>query len=215
MNVPLRLTGVLISLLIPTLLLWQFLRLESRAASGPTADLSLPSQVGPWTAAEDRHLRHEVLAIIEPDAHLLRRYEAPGRVPIWTYVGLYGGRAGYGKGAHDPKICYPSQGWEILRSNSLNLSLDGAGRLHAKLLKVHLGNAEQAVIYWFQPAGRWPASSALEELLRVLDTVLGRPQYAFVRLAAPSDGSPSAERDVAEFAGLFAPAVRAAVDRLR
>jgi hypothetical protein len=93
--------------------------------------------------------------------------------------------------------------------------VDGAGRLHGTLLRVHLESFEQAVLYWFQPAGRWPAPSALEELLRVFDAMLGRPQYAFVRLVALTGSSPAETHDLTEFAASFAPAVRAQVEQVR
>ena len=155
-----------------------------------------------------------MLAIIEPDAYLMRRYEAPGRTPIWIYVGVYAGRAGYGKGAHDPEVCYPAQGWEIQHSRLLDVPVSDSGTLRTKLLDVHLETRSEAVLYWFQPAKRWPGRLALEELLRVFDAIAGRPQYAFVRLSGPSDISPTAATDLAEFAAEIAPAIRTAVEEI-
>jgi hypothetical protein len=47
--------------------------------------------------------------------------------------------------------------------------------------------------------------------MRIVDAVLGRPQYAFVRLSAPRDAGPDAARDLAEFAKRIAWPVRVAV----
>jgi hypothetical protein len=82
----------------------------------------------------------------------------------------------------------------------------------ARLLAAHRGSAKQSVLYWFQPAGRWPAGAAVEQLARVFDAVAGRPQYAFVRLAAPGDASLDDERDLAEFAAQIARPIRAALE---
>jgi hypothetical protein len=67
------------------------------------------------------------------------------------------------------------------------------------------------VLYWFQPAGRWPGGAAVEQLLRIFDAIAGRPQYAFVRLSAPgrSDLEPTA--DLADFAARIAGSVRDAL----
>jgi EpsI family protein len=213
MRVRVRLAAVLVALLLPALVLARW-----TLAAGKPVDLArtppLPDRVGPWTATQERALEADVLAMIDPDAYRVRLYEAEGRTPIWLYVGVYAGRAGSGKGAHEPEVCYPAQGWEVLRSRPAALRLRDGDTLHAQELAFHRGQARQAVLYWFQPAARWPTASAAEELLRVLDAVAGRPQYAFVRLSAPSDESPDAGRDLAEFAVGIAPAVRELTERL-
>ena len=213
MSVRRRLAAVVISLLIPALVLAQW-QATARAPVQEIARPSLPLQVGSWTATAEDDLPDEVLAIVEPDAYLMRRYEAPGRTPIWIYVGVYAGRAGYGKGAHDPEVCYPAQGWEIQHSRLLDVPVSDSGTLRTKLLDVHLETRSEAVLYWFQPAKRWPGWLALEELLRVSDAIAGRPQYAFVRLSGPSDTSPTAATDLAEFAAEIAPAIRTAVEEI-
>jgi EpsI family protein len=199
------------ALLLPGAVLARWLQHSDTAAVFPDV-LALPTEVGPWRATQQRRLEDDVLAMIEPTAHLLQLYEAPGRTPIWLYIGVYAGRAGYGKGAHDPEVCYPAQGWEILDSRSLDVELRDSGTLHVKHLDAHRGAQEESVLYWFQPAKRWPASGAGEQALRVLDAVSGSPQYAFVRLSGPSDGGPDARRDLLEFAARIASPIRIVVD---
>ena len=57
----------------------------------------LPQQVDGWVAAGDEELGEDVLRQIEPDAYAMRAYEADGRTRVWVYVGMYGGRGGYGR----------------------------------------------------------------------------------------------------------------------
>ena len=135
-----------------------------------------------------------------------------GRTPIWLYVGIYTGRAGYGKGAHDPEVCYPAQGWEIIGSWPLEISVGDSATLLIRQLEVHLGIHRETVLYWFQPSERWPSGAAAEQLLQILDAVAGRPQHAFVRLSGPSGAT--AVRDLAEFAAGIAPAIRSAVEQI-
>lgn len=206
MTVRLRLTAVGFALLIPALVVARW----TAVLGSPLAPLALPGRVGPWTPTEEHELGPEILAQIEPDAHRLASYEARGRSPIWFYIGLYAGRGG--KGGHSPEVCYPAQGWEILSTHSVELSVGNAEVLRAPLLKVHRGPLREAVLYWFQPAERWPADWAAEELLRIADAVAGRPQYAFVRLSTPWDGGPDAVHDLSEFAAEIAPAIRRAVE---
>ncbi len=210
-----RLLAVAASLLLPGCLLAAWLRAGALEASA-VPPVSLPRQVGPWVATRIQRLDPEILEQIAPDAHLLQLYEAPGRAPVWLYLGVYASRGSYRKAAHDPEVCYPAQGWEVLgsRSVAVEVSGDGEERLRAKLLDAHRGLETEAVLFWFQPARRWPASGALEELLRLADALGRAPQYAFVRLSAPSEGRPVAVHDLLEFAGLLAPSVRATVEEI-
>jgi EpsI family protein len=211
MSARIRLAGVAVALLLPALVLGRWL-LATSASTLLVPTPSLPHQIGPWHATAEEGLEAEILALIEPDAYLMRRYEAAGRTPIWLYVGVYVGRAGYGKGAHDPEVCYPAQGWEILQSELFDVPLVDGDTLTTRHLEAHQGLAKESVLHWFQPAKRWPAQATAEQLLRVLDAARGRPQYAFVRLSGPTDGGPTAVQDLAEFAGEVAASVRAVVD---
>jgi EpsI family protein len=206
-----RLAASGLALLLPALLLarWQAAGGATKAAIGA---LPLPDAIGPWMLVEEQRLSVDHFAMLAPDAHVWRLYEAEGRAPIWAYVAFYAGRAGYQAGAHDPEVCYPAQGWEILGSRPFDVSLGGDERLRARLLGAHRGSARQSVLYWFQPAGRWPAGAALEQLVRVLDALAGRPQYAFVRLSAPADARLDGAGDLAEFAARIARPVRAALE---
>ncbi len=87
-------------------------------------------------------------------------------------------------------------------------------RMHTTLLEVHNANRKQGVLYWFQPAGRWPTANAAEQLLLLLDALSGRPQYAFVRISSPIGMETEAERDLVEFASELAPSIRAVVEEL-
>jgi EpsI family protein len=208
-----RLAAVAVALLLPALVLGRWMLVTS-TSTPVVPTLSLPQQVGPWHATAEENLEAEALALIEPDAYVMRQYEAAGRTPIWLYVGVYAGRTGYGKGAHDPEVCYPAQGWEIVQSELFDVPLAGGDRLTTRRLEAHLGLAKESVLYWFQPAKRWPAQAATEQLLRVLDAARGRPQYAFVRVSGPTDGGATVVRDLAEFAGGVAASIRAVVDQV-
>jgi len=211
MSARLRLAAAALAFLAPVLLLtrWQAAAGTSRAAIGPPP---LPDAIGPWALVEEERLSAEHFAMLTPDSYVWRLYEAEGRAPIWAYVAVYAGRAGYDAGAHDPEVCYPAQGWEILDSRPVSVSLARGEVLRARHLAAHRGSARQSVLYWFQPAARWPVDAAVEQLARVLDAVAGRPQYAFVRLAAPADRDLDGERDLAEFAARIAGPIRAALE---
>jgi EpsI family protein len=212
MRVRLRLAAAAIGFLLPALALARWT--GSPAASASDVGLPrLPDPIGSWALAGEGHLSDTEMALISPDAHLVHGYQAPGRPPILLYIGLYGGRAGYDAGAHDPEVCYPAQGWQIMGTRDVEVALADGEKLHAKLLDVHKGAEREAVLHWFQPAARWPASAAVEQLARIFDAVAGRPQYAFVRLSTRMQavGPLEAERELADFASQIAWPVRDAL----
>jgi EpsI family protein len=206
-----RLAAALVAAATPALV---FLLFTGRGVRLAPVGEGLPPRIEEWQLESDAPLDPEVLALIAPDSYAMRYYEAPERTPIWLYVALYGGRAGYSKGAHDPEVCYPAQGWEVVRSRGVAIPVGDGATLHATEIELAQGSNREIALYWFQPAQRWPAAPAPEQLLRVFDAIAGRPQYAFVRLSGrlAADGPPGA-RDLADFARAIAPGVRAAVSR--
>jgi EpsI family protein len=205
-----RLVGLAVGLLIPNLIVarWAFIVLTGAPVE---ASFPLPSELGPWAARAEEQLEDWVLAEIEPDAYLLRRYEREGAVPVWIYVALYAQWSGFGRSPHTPEGCYPAAGWEIMRERSVDVPVGGGKELEASLLDVQKTGQEQHVLHWFQPPGRWSSSGAVEQLLRLRDSVGGRPQFAFVRLSTHADAAaePTA---LIELAGLVAPAIRKVVE---
>lgn len=210
MKMRLRLGAVVLGLLLPALALASWMAALGGAGATSIALPELPRQIGPWTMTAERELEPLVFEQLQPDEYLVRRYEAPKRTPIWVYVAVYGGRASYGSGAHDPQVCYPAQGWEIVRSEGIAVPLAALQTLSAKIIDAQNGNTKQVALYWFQPAERWPLRESAEQLIRIIDAIVGRPQYAFVRLSAPS-GPANVRDDLVEFATRIAWPVRAAL----
>lgn len=67
------------------------------------------------------------------------------------------------------------------------------------------------MLFWVQPAGRWPAAPALEQLLGLRDAFVGSDRYVFVRLSTPGDAAGDAQQ-LADFAAALAPRVRSFLD---
>ncbi len=204
MSSSLRLTSVLFALLVPGSILayWSSqsdpgaLRFDSRPISRELAG---------YRQNGESELEPEVLAQIQPDLYRLWLYSSEGRPPIWSYLAFYRGIVF--TGAHDPAVCYPAQGWEVLGgSRDLKLPMEDGGTLSARLLRVHLRGRKELVLYWYQTVGRWPKSAWAEQILRVYDSLRGSPQYAFVRLSAAA--TPETEDLLLRFAHELAPEVR-------
>ena len=180
----------------------------------PARVVAPPDVLGDLAAVKDDTLGDSVLEVIEPEDYLLRLYES-GERSAWVYVAFYGG---YGNtAAHDPNVCYPSQGFVLSDLRDLELALPAGARAQVKLFRADLGGRQELVLWWFQPATRWPRKEPLEPFLRVGDALLGAKQYAFVRLSTPLERGPDADdraREVlAAMAAELAPWVRETLAR--
>jgi EpsI family protein len=209
-----RLTLVSAALLVP---IATHHLVMTRAATVRRFDLErIPTRLGSLDLSSEAELPADVLEMISPDAHTLRLYTDGSGSAIWAYLAFYSGNGA--KSAHDPEVCYPAQGWDIAALRSREVTLSDGNSLTGKLLAANLGGEEELVLYWFQPAGRWPQRSPAELALRGIDALAGRSQYAFVRLSTRlASGGDLAQQSAAEArlvdaARALAPAVRAAVD---
>jgi EpsI family protein len=203
---------VFLCLLLP-LLSFGLARARARATHEFDSAL-IPARLGPFVLDRDDALPDDVRAMLSPAAYVFRLYTRADGAPVWAYVAFYDGLGA--SGAHDPEVCYPAQGWDVVGLHDRALELPSGDRLHAHFLAATQGAAEELVLYWFQPPERWPAAPRLEPWLRAVDGLAGRSRYAFVRLSTrvtPSvEGSvPAAEAELGELARELAAPVRAAV----
>jgi len=180
-------------------------------------DISRPP--GAFTNWVDDKLDPLVLREIQPDKYLRRNDVAAGGSASSIYVAFY---SGYGTtSAHDPAVCFPSQGWDLSQVGYREVPLPNDESFTAQLFRATEGRHESLVLYWFQPAGRWTQGYPEEMLLRVYDAFSGRKQYAFVQLTTPlvtrtrpgAESNGEAEQEVLEkLASDLAPWVRSVLE---
>jgi EpsI family protein len=181
-----RLLGVWVAASLP-LVLWAHARWSEPAVREFPAS-ALPGVLAGHRAVRDEPLDARVLEILAPQAYALRTYAHASRPALSVYVASYTGQES--GSAHDPSVCYPSQGWDLLHLRSVDVPLPGGEKLSVKLLSAAQAGEQQLALYWFQPHGRWPQREPLEEWLRVLDRLRGRGGHAFVRIALADGGEP-------------------------
>jgi EpsI family protein len=198
---------VLLSVSLPSTGLWLSSR-SARPLAFPLARLDPVEAV--WARTADEPLAPEVLAQVRPDAYVHRGYVDPEGSPIWLYLGLYSGLGS--EGAHNPEVCYPAQGWEVIEARSTWIPVGERDRFRARLVRVGQGSRTEWVLWWFQPVGRWTLGDAAEQLMRVYDGVRGRAQYGFVRLSTPALEGERAQEALVRFAAALAPRVREVVE---
>jgi len=208
-----RLALVAVALLLPLAAL--VLVAERAQQQRAPFDGTMPDELGGWKAARDHRLDEEAAEMLAPEAYSMRLYAAEDQPPIWIYAAFYRGIGSIG--AHDPLICYPAQGWTITERREVPLELGPAKSFPAWFMRTELSGTEELVLYWFQPARRWPASELHEPVARAFDRLAGHTEYAFIRLSLrrPPSRRPVSEVDLAPLVGMateLAPWARQAVD---
>ncbi len=205
MNATARLAAILLALAAPGAVVTNVLSRDQRTFSLD----GIPTELDRYSRVGEERLDADVLAMIEPDDYLLRVYTPGDGAPVWLYIGLYSGDGS--KGAHDPNVCYPAQGWEVNDARDVAVEVADGESLTARVLVAVRGGRSQLVLYWFQAADRWPRFELEEQLLRVYDSLRGAPQYAFVRLSADFSEGEAPEEAMLQLAGQLAPHIRNAV----
>jgi EpsI family protein len=138
-------------------------------------------------------LEQTVLDNLDPDDYLVRRYDRPDGLPVWLVI-VYFQNARLG--AHDPELCYRSQGYRLqgLPPGNIDTAIGPVPYLHFRAEK---GPRRERVLYfWYTAGGR-----ALAELKGWRDRMFfqglknNRSFGAFVRISTlEGEDPPGADR---------------------
>ena len=181
-----------------------FLQLLSRGEAVPLRRSfeKFPLQLGPHHGVE-QGLEPEIIKALGVTDFMMRQYTAPGRLPIWLYVGYYETQR-TGAIIHSPRQCLPGSGWNIVKSERVALDVPGstAPGITINRVIVAKGQDRQVVLYWYQERGRVVASEYWAKYYLIRDAVtMNRTDGALVRVMSPytGDGEATAEATTVDF----------------
>ena len=146
MKMPLR-VGIVLALLIATAAAVA-MNAPRKMALEVGALAALPSTLAEWESV-DLRFDEVVYEELAADDSLLRRYSSPDGESVWLAI-IYHQNERYG--AHDPLVCYRSQGWGVVDTGTVRLSwpygdFDGVWTL------VERGGAERLALHWWYTTG--------------------------------------------------------------
>jgi EpsI family protein len=152
----------------------------------PASLAGLPHRLGPWSGA-DFPVDGGVERMLAADYNLQRVYTHPVGDLVWLYVGYYGTERG-GRPEHTPWVCYPSNGWKILRQSVV--STPGLADWRANELVIEKDGERRLVHFWYQSYRRTGMIGGFDQAVdRVLGRLLeGRADGSLVRLSTPVAG---------------------------
>jgi len=176
----------------------------------PPANLALgrgvlrgvPARFGPWNGTE-LSFADGVVDELKADDMLLRRYEGAGGT-IWLCVVYHQNRR---YGAHDPQLCYQSQGFVITREGHARVDDGTPAGLDVDTFVAERKRTPRVVWYWWTTQGLAGGDvGAFRGRMALLGALENRSWGAFVRVesTAPDGNLAAASGRVQDFAGRVA-----------
>ena len=190
---------------------YQLLHPPANLAVARGALRAVPQAFGPWRGTE-LSFGEAVNEDLRADDLLIRRYEDGPRA-VWLCVVFHQNRR---YGAHDPHLCYDSQGFVVSPEGRARVDDGSPGGLPVNTFVAERKGVRRVVWYWWSTRGLATADVGdLRARMAVLGMLENRSWGAFVRVESVArDGDlAAATARVSDFAGRVArtlPAVFAA-----
>jgi len=107
---------------------------------------ALPAELDGWRAI-DLPLDQSVADMLRADANVQRAYLHPQGYVVQVYIGYYGTDRG-GTPEHTPDVCYPAQGWKVLRDEVV--STGGPAAFDVREFEVAQAGEQDLVHFWYR-----------------------------------------------------------------
>lgn len=147
-------------------------------AVGHGALASCPAVFGDWNGT-DLSFEDAVLEELKADDVLVRRYVLGDEVAWLTIV--YHQNRRYG--AHDPRVCYESQGYMVEPLNRRQVADGSPGGLEVNVFRAVRPRERRLVYYWWTTRGLVTADAgALRQRMAMTGALDNRSWGAFVRI---------------------------------
>ena len=168
---------------------------------------SLPYTFDGWVGGKSTPFSPQILAVLDVDQYVLRRYSRPNEPPVGLYIGFYESQR-QGETMHSPLNCLPGAGWiPISKRTATIATVDGAHNrkrdIAVNRVIIEKGIDRQLVLYWYQSHGRVVASEYWGKIYTVVDAVrMNRTDAALVRVITPLGEGPGGSEQEAETRGV-------------
>ena len=174
-------------------------------ALGGSVLAGIPRTLGAWNGAE-LSFEDAVVDELQADDLLVRRYER-GDDLVWLCVVYHQNRR---YGAHDPHLCYESQGYTIERERQGPIAAGAHGDIDANWFVAVRPRHPRLVAYWWTTQGLDTRDAdEFRRRMALTGALENRSWGAFVRVETPirNDDEAAAVQRLHEFAGEVARAL--------
>jgi EpsI family protein len=144
-------------------------KFRSPEAAAPPGLDALPARVGAWESGGNLDMPEEVLRILRPDAYVSRVYREPEGREAVLFAQFHGTNRW---GAHQPEVCFTSQGWAIeyqKLASTVEQTLPGTN-VRVNRFLARKGTTTMLVYYWWFSSGELQTASRTAQMLGALRT---------------------------------------------
>jgi EpsI family protein len=188
----------ILAILVAATAAYVYLNPPGEMSVAPGTLSGFPMELDGWTG-EERSFDEVVVEELGADDMLTRRY-VRGRDSVW-FVVIFHQNERYG--AHDPLVCYRSQGWEVVQEGVTPLERT-SGAFDANWVLIRSKNQTRLALYWWYTAGDLATGDRDQFFARMARSgIMSNVTYgAFIRISTVVvDGDTEAARaKVVEFA---------------
>ncbi|HTR96539.1 MAG TPA: EpsI family protein [Candidatus Acidoferrales bacterium] len=171
-------------------------------AVGRGALRAVPATLGPWSGTE-LSFQDGIVDELKADDVLLRRY-TQGDHLVWLCLVYHQNRR---YGAHDPELCYESQGFVVTAEGHARVDDGSPGGLEVSTFVAERKHVPRVIWYWWTTAGMSTGdANAFRGRMALLGALENRSWGAFVRVesVAPDGDLAAAAGRVRDFSGRVA-----------
>ena len=160
-------------------------------AAGRNVLRTIPETFGAWNGT-DLSFEDAVVEELQSDDLLVRRY-AHGPEIVWLCIVYHQNRR---YGAHDPRLCYESQGYLVEHESSAFVNDGSTAGLRVDRFIADRPHQRRLVYYWWLTQGLSTADRArVKERMALLGALDNRSWGAFVRVETPIAPGKDAEAE--------------------
>lgn len=137
----------------------------------------------------DVKMDEKVVTTLDPSSLIFREYETKSGRKIWLCI-VYHENERWG--AHDPQVCYKSQGWDIIdyggSKETTQYHIDETG-VDINQFYVKKGDIEEVVFYWWFGSKKRQMTSRFEQMmwLAINGLLYGYNDSGFIRISTIVD----------------------------
>ena len=155
---------------------------KPRRVSSETQLLNIPNQIANWHKVRDLTISQDTYTALEPDSLVMRDYSnAKGDSLLLCIVYHKNKRWG----AHNPQVCYKSQGWQVTDTKARVIKTLGDEDFEVNEFVISKNNEKRIVTYWWYTSGKRQMSSRLKHMtyMCLSGLIYGYIESGFVRVS--------------------------------
>ena len=171
-----------VTTLLAALVVWTHARPLAATAAAPNFASAIPLTFDGWAGRDAPPLAPDVARVLAADEYI-HRYYGHGDHRVETDIAYYA-RPQIGAAMHSPLNCLPGNGWEIIESRTMPVTV-GTATLDIRRLIIDRKGYRLVMAYWFQNRSGVVATEYRQRVRLLTSGLTGRAtDAALVRVMA-------------------------------